>query len=51
MYVAVTSPYPWDRGVTTTKRKEGIKQSQEMNCQGHGILVLVAGTPNSETDQ
>jgi len=35
----------------TTERKEGIKQSQEMNCQGHGILVLVAGTPNSETDQ
>jgi len=22
-----------------------------MNCQGHGILVLVAGIPNSETDK
>ena len=29
----------------TTERKEGIKQSQGMNCQGHGILVLVAGIP------
>ena len=28
-----------------TERKEGIKQSQEMNYQGHGILVLVAGIP------
>ena len=22
-----------------------------MNCQGHGILVLVAGIPNSDTDK
>ena len=29
----------------TTGRKEGIQTSQEMNCQGHGILVLVAGIP------
>ena len=34
----------------TTKRKEGIKQNQGVNCQGHGILALAAGTPNSDTD-
>ena len=26
--------------------KEGIQTSQGINCQGHGILVLVAGIPN-----
>ena len=25
--------------------KEGIQTRQGMNCQGHGILVLVAGIP------
>ena len=35
----------------TTERKERIQTSHEMNCQGHGIHVLVAGTPNSDTDQ
>ena len=34
-----------------TRRKEGIQTSQEMNCQGHGILVLIAGISNSDTDQ
>ena len=34
----------------TTGRKEVIKKSQGMNCQGHNILVLIAGTPNSDTD-
>ena len=34
----------------TTERKEGIQTSQGMICQGHGIFVLVAGTPNSDTD-
>ena len=31
--------------------KEEIHMSQGMNCQGHGILVLVAGIPNSDTDK
>jgi len=31
--------------------KEIREQKQGMNCQGHGILVLVAGTPISDTDQ
>ena len=35
----------------TTGRKEGIQRSQGLNCQGRGILVLVAGIPNSDTDQ
>jgi len=35
----------------TTRRKEGIQTSQGMNCQSHGILVLVTGTPNSDADQ
>ena len=29
----------------TTGRKEGIQTSHGMNCQGHVILVLVAGIP------
>ena len=35
----------------TTGRKEGIQTRQGMNCQGHGILVLVAGIPNADTDK
>jgi len=31
--------------------KEIREQKQGMNCQGHNILVLVAGTPISDTDQ
>ena len=35
----------------TTVSKEGIQMSQGRNCQGHGILVLFAGIPNSDTDE
>ena len=35
----------------STGRKEGIQTSQGRNYQGHDILVLVAGTPNSDTDK
>ena len=32
--------------------KEGRNTNEQgMNCQGHGILVLIAGTPNSDTDK
>ena len=34
----------------TTVSKEQ-KRVKEMNCPLHGILVLVAGIPNSDTDK
>ena len=35
----------------TTGRKEGRQTSHGMNCQGHGILVLVAGILKADTDK
>ena len=31
--------------ILVDNRKEGIQTRQGMNCQGHGILILVAGIP------